>query len=103
MAQDTSVMRGMVWMLVISILLFWFPLGPLLAGLVGGKKAGGVGSGLMAAILPGVAVAVLLLFFSTALTGVPLVGVVIGALGGLYYLAGVGMLLLGAIIGGLLA
>ncbi len=49
-----SITIGMIWMFVISLLLFWLPaIGPLIAGIVGGKVAGGVGSGLLAAILPG--------------------------------------------------
>ena len=103
MAQQGGVVTGMVWMLVISVLLFWFPLGPLLAGLVGGKKSGGVGNALLAVLLPGAMITILLMFFGTALTGVPIVGAAFAFLGGMYYVAGLGALLVGAIIGGLLA
>ncbi len=41
-----SVVAGAVWMFVISLLLFWLPaIGLLVAGIVGGKRAGGVGPG----------------------------------------------------------
>ena len=53
-----SILLGMIWMFVISVLLIWLPgLGPLIAGIVGGKVAGSVGNGLMAALLPGVLLA----------------------------------------------
>lgn len=36
-----SIIMGMIWMFIISLLLIWLPgLGPLIAGIVGGKSAG---------------------------------------------------------------
>lgn len=99
-----NVVGGAIWMMVISVLLFWLPvIGPLLAGLVGGKKAGGVGNGILAALLPGVILAVVLLLASTLMTGLPVVGALMAATGFLFYVLNIGMLLLGAIVGGLLA
>lgn len=106
MADETgSVVAGALWMLVLSILLFWLPFfGPLIAGVVGGKSAGGVGSGILAALLPAVVVGVLLFFFGTALTALPIVGAIFAAVGFFMMVAlAIGPLLLGAIIGGLLA
>lgn len=101
---EGSVLGGAIWMAVISLLLFWLPvIGPLVAGIVGGKKAGGVGGGILAAILPGLLLAGLLFFFSTALTGIPLVGIVFGMGFLVLVLANIGPLLVGALIGGLLA
>ena len=57
MAASTtgSVVKGMVWMLILSVLLFWLPVaGPLVAGFVGGRKSGGVGNAILAALLPGI-------------------------------------------------
>ena len=102
--SNGSVIAGTLWMILISLLLFWLPtIGPLIAGIVGGKKAGGVGAGIMAALLPSIIVAVLLFSFSTALTAMPIVGAVAGM--GIFVLLAIqiGPLLLGAIIGGLLA
>lgn len=99
-----SILAGMIWMAVLSLLLFWLPvIGPLLAGLVGGKKAGGVGAALMAVFLPGIILGGLLFVFSSALTGLPVIGIVAGAGVFILVMTGVGPLLLGAIIGGLLA
>lgn len=99
-----GVVRGAVWMTVIGILLFWLPVfGPLVAGVVGGKKAGGVGKAVLAAFLPGVVIAVLLALFGTMLTGLPLMGMLLAMGAGFVYLAEIGMLLLGAILGGILA
>jgi hypothetical protein len=104
-AQEAgSLFMGMIWMAIISILLFWLPaIGPLIAGIVGGKIAGGVGAGLMAALLPGFILAALLFFAGTLLTGIPIVGA-IAAMGTLVLvLINIIPLLIGALIGGLLA
>ncbi len=99
-----SILAAMAWMGGLSLLLFWLPfLGPLIAGYVGGKKAGSVGSALIAVFLPGLLFGVLFFLLATVLTGIPLLGAVAG-LGGLALALGhVGPLLLGAVVGGLLA
>lgn len=99
-----SLILAMFWMAILSLLLFWLPFfGPLIAGLVGGKTAGGAGRGLFAAILPGLILSVLLFVLITAITVLPLIGVV--AAGGTLLLITLqaAPLLLGAFIGGLLA
>ena len=99
-----SVTSGLLWMIVISLLLFWLPvLGPLVAGVVGGKKAGGVGNALLAALLPAMVFGLFLFFSASAVSGLPLIGVLAGAGGFLYAVSGIGPLLVGAIIGGALA
>lgn len=102
--KNGSVIMGMLWMFVISLLLFWLPgIGPLLAGIVGGKVAGGVGSGFLAALLPGLLLAAALFFAGTLLTGIPLIGA-IAAMGSLVLvLINIIPLLIGVLIGGLLA
>ena len=95
---------GAIWMFIISLLLFWLPFfGPLIAGFVGGKKAGGVGSAINAVFLPAIVLGVLLFVLGTA-SGLPIVGAVTGASAFLVVaIAAVGPLLVGAIIGGALA
>ncbi len=95
---------GAIWMFIISLLLFWLPFfGPLIAGFVGGKKAGGVGSAINAVFLPAIVLGVLLLVLGTA-SGLPIVGAVTGASAFLVVaIAAVGPLLVGAIVGGALA
>jgi hypothetical protein len=101
---ETRIIGGAVWMFVISVLLFWLPVvGPLIAGVVGGKKAGGVGPGIVAALLPAIVTGGVLFFAGTLLTGLPIVGFLAGAGGFVLVVAHVGPLLVGAIIGGLLA
>jgi len=103
-ARNESAVRGLIWMAVISLLLFWLPvLGPLIAGFVGGKKAGSLGAAIMAVLLPAIVLGALLLLFSTALTGMPLIGAVAGIGGFVLALAQVGPLLIGAVVGGLFA
>ena len=98
-----SVVSGIFWMFLISILLFWLPsVGPLIAGVVGGKKAGNVESALAAVFLPGLVLAIVLFVFASALTGAPIIGFVAGAGSFILVLSSVGPLLLGAIIGGIL-
>ena len=96
-----DVISGMLWMIFISLLLFWLPVvGPLVAGFVGGRKAGGVGSAICAVFLPALLIGVFLFTFATALTGLPLVGIVAGAGSLVMTVGGIGPLLVGAIIGG---
>jgi len=90
-------------MFLISILLFWLPIiGPLIAGLVGGRKAGGLGPAMLAVFLPAIICAILFFSFGTVLTGLPLIGSLAGAGGLVLSLVGIGPLLLGAVIGGLI-
>ncbi len=99
-----SIIGAIIWMFIISLLLFWLPvLGPLVAGIVGGKKAGGIGNALLAVFLPGIVFGVLLFFIATSLTGLPIIGAIAGAGGLILALAHIGPLLIGAIIGGIIA
>lgn len=106
MAESTngSILAGMIWMFILSLLLFWLPgLGSLIAGIVGGKQAGGILAGLTAALLPGIVVAIALFFAGTMLTALPVVGAVLAGGGLLLYILYIPPLLIGALIGGLLA
>lgn len=103
-----SIVMGMFWMFIISLLLFWLPgIGSLIAGIVGGKRAGGILAGILAALLPGIIFAVILTFAGAFLPALPLVGAAIGAIIGisslLIYVLYIPPLLIGALIGGLLA
>lgn len=90
-------------MLVLSILLFWLPIiGPLIAGFVGGRKAGGLGNAILAVFLPGILFAVVLFIFASALLAFPLLGFLAGAGGFALASAHIGPLLLGAILGAIL-
>jgi MFS family permease len=103
-ANNGSMIMGMIWMLVLSLLLFWLPaFGSLIAGIVGGKVAGGVGSGILAALLPGILLALALFFGGTMLTAMPVIGAVIAGGGLLLYVFYIPPLLIGALIGGLMA
>ena len=99
-----DVAAGVLWMLVLSLLLFWLPFfGPLIAGFVGGKKSGGVGPAILAVFLPAILLGVIFFILGTA-TGIPLVGVITG--GSVFLVvaaAAVGPLLIGAVIGGAMA
>jgi hypothetical protein len=99
-----SILGAIIWMFIISLLLFWLPVvGPLVAGIVGGKKSGGIGNALLAVFLPAIVFGILLFFVATSLTGLPIIGALAGAGGLILALAHVGPLLIGAIIGGILA
>lgn len=98
-----SVISGMFWMLLISLLLFWLPfVGPLIGGVVGGKKAGNIENALLAVFLPAIIVGTLLFVFSSVLTGAPLIGFVAAAGGFILVITSVGPMLLGAVIGAIL-
>lgn len=99
-----SAVVGMVWMFLISILLFWLPVvGAFLAGLVGGVKSGGLGAAITAVFLPGLIIGGLLAVLATGLTGIPVLGAVAGVGGFILAIAHVGPMLVGAIIGGIIA
>ncbi|MDH4270527.1 MAG: hypothetical protein OEW18_00975 [Candidatus Aminicenantes bacterium] len=101
--QKGSIGTAIFWMLFISLILFWAPvIGPFIAGIVGGKKAGSVGRAIAAVFLPAIIFGVLLFALATSISGLPLIGGIAGAGGAVLALAGVGPLLVGAIIGGLL-
>ena len=100
-AKKGSIGLAMVWMFVISILLFWLPvLGGLIAGFVGGRKAGSVGSAILAVFLPGIIFIVVLILLAASLVGIPLIGIAAPLGGVALSLLHVGPLLVGAIIGG---
>jgi len=102
--DNSGVVGASIQMTIVSILLFWLPLGgSAIAGYVGGKNAGGVTRGLTAAILPGIILAVLIFAASSTIAGLPLIGAIIGA-GAVIAVAAYSMpLIAGAVIGGLLA
>ena len=108
--ERTSLFGVMGWMALISVLLFWLPIGnSLIAGYVGGKKAGSAKRGAKATLLPGVLVAFVALF------GFSIIGPVVGlvsptAIGGgvaltllVLYLVYTFPLLGGAVVGGALS
>lgn len=98
-----SILSGAFWMVLLSVLLFWLPaFGQLIAGYVGGKKAGGVVNGLIAGILPAVIVGGGVLALSASIK-LPVVGAMLGGAATLIILAYSVTLLIGAIIGGALA
>ena len=75
-----SIPGAIIWMIIISILLFWLPVvGPLFAGIVGGRQAGGVGAAIAAVILPAIIFGVLLFALVSTISGIPLIGAVAGA------------------------
>jgi hypothetical protein len=98
-----SIGSATLWMVGFSVLLFWIPpVGPLVAGFVGGRKAGDVGPAIVAAIIPAILVAALLFLVGT-LVSLPVIGALVGA--GLFFVIAFESvpLLIGALIGGALA
>lgn len=93
---------AMIWMVVISLLLFWLPLaGPLLAGFVGGRTAGSASRGLLAAVLPAAVLCFVLVGFGTALVGLPVIGVIASTSLFLLIVVQSVPLLAGALVGGI--
>ncbi len=92
----------MNWMGGLSLLLFWLPVfGPLIAGLVGGYKAGAPGRAVLAVFLPAVLMGLLAAGAAVYLTDFMLWGVVAGIGTVALMLLQIGPLLLGAIGGGI--
>jgi hypothetical protein len=102
--NNNNVIKASLWMLLVSVLLFWLPvIGPLLAGIVGGQKAGNVGSAIIAVFLPAIVLAIGIFILTTVLSGLPLMGLAAGVSGFIWSGINVGPLLLGALIGAVLA
>jgi hypothetical protein len=99
-----SILSAMGWMFLLEILLFWIPfIGSLIAGFVGGRKAGDLGKAVMAVFLPIVVFSIVLGLMAGAVVAIPLVGAFAGLGGFMFAATHVGPLLLGAIAGGLTA
>jgi hypothetical protein len=91
----------MNWMGCLTLLLFWVPvIGPFIAGLVGGVKAGSVKNALLAVFVPAVMTGVMAAVAVTYLADVYW-GVLAGLGGVALSLLNIGPLLLGAVLGGL--
>lgn len=107
-SRRSSLPGAMAWMLGLSVALAWLPfVGGLIAGFVGGRKAGNAGQAVLAAVLPGLVLGLLFLVAAPLLSWIPIVGPIFaGILGmGKWVLASVHLvpLLIGAIVGGVTA
>lgn len=101
--RQTSLFVCALWMLVISLVLFFLPgVNGLIGGGVGGYKAGTVGRGLAAAVLPAILVGAAI-WALLALFNAPVIGFLSGLAVGLWALFSSIALLVGAAIGGLMA
>jgi hypothetical protein len=91
----------MNWMGCLTLLLFWLPvIGPLIAGVVGGVKAGSVKRALLAVFVPGVMIGVMVAVSMTYLADA-FWGVLAGLGGVAISFLNIGPLFLGAVLGGL--
>src|SRR5690606_20293773 len=101
--RDSSILASSLWMIVVSLLLFFVPaVNGLVGGAVGGYKAGSAGRGIMAAVLPSIVVG-LSLWGLLAWYDRPVLGFFGGLAVGLWALISSVALLIGAAIGGVLA
>lgn len=101
--RDSSILVSSLWMIAISLLLFFVPaVNGLVGGAVGGYKAGSAGRGIVAALLPSIVVG-LALWGLLAWFGRPVLGFFGGLAVGLWALISSVALLIGAAIGGVLA
>jgi hypothetical protein len=95
---------GMNWMAGLSLLLFWLPVvGPMIAGAVGGWKAGDLRRALLAVFLPAVGTGILVAVGIGWLTHLAFWGFLAGLGGLVLALLNVGPMLVGAIAGGIAA
>ena len=101
--EDKKVVGPAIWMIIISLLLFWLPgFGPLIAGYVGGRMAGDASHAFKAALLPMILVGIVV-FLAITMVGLPIVGAIAGAVVIIYIAVLEIALIAGAIVGGLLA
>ena len=100
---NNSVVVSSLWMIGISLVLFFLPaINGLIGGVVGGYKAGSVGRAVSAAVLPAVVVG-LALWIIFAMFNAPLLGFIGGVAVGLWALFSSVGLLIGAALGGAVA
>lgn len=98
--RETSLVVSALWMIGISLLLFFLPaINGLIGGAVGGYKAGSAKRGLGAALLPAVIVGVGI-WLMLAVFEAPILGFLAGIAVGLWALISSIGLLIGAAIGG---
>lgn len=101
--RDSSIMASSLWMIVISLVLFFLPaVNGLIGGAVGGYKAGSAGRGVTAAVLPAIVVG-LSMWGLLASFDRPVLGFFGGLAVGLWALISSVSLLIGAAIGGVFA
>jgi hypothetical protein len=100
MANRTSIPAGSVWMVAITLALFFAPgVNGLIGGLVGGYLVGGVKRALLAAILPAV-VAAVALWLLLWILDLPVLGLFAGVAGAIAIVVSEFGLFIGAAIGG---
>ena len=76
--DDDSIAIASLWMVGLAVLLGWIPIvGPAIAGYVGGRKAGSVGRGIIAGIIPAVILGAIV-GIVLALFDLPLIGTLTG-------------------------
>jgi hypothetical protein len=101
--KDSSIVASSLWMIVISMLLFFLPaINGLIGGAVGGYKAGSASRGITAAVSPSIVVG-LLMWGLLALFDAPFIGFLGGLAVSIWALVSSIGLLIGAIIGGVIA
>jgi len=105
LSRRGSIPNAMAWMIGLSALLFWMPIvGGLIAGYVGGHKAGSPARGALAAILPGLLFTAFMMLFGGILVSIPIIGQIFALLAGMGGLVLGTMnlipLVVGALIGG---
>jgi hypothetical protein len=99
-----SLVSAMNWMGGLSLLLFWVPVaGPLVAGLVGGVKAGTVGRAIAAVFLPAILTGAMAAIGVTYLAEWYPWGLLAGLGGVVISLLNIVPLLAGALVGGAVA
>lgn len=78
MVERGSVIKAALYMSVISLLLIWLPIvGPVVAGIAGGKAARTVGKALLASVIPSILVGAALFAILNAFE-LPLIGALSG-------------------------
>lgn len=86
--ENGSVMKAALYMGVISLLLIWLPIiGPVVAGIAGGKAARTVGKALVASVIPSIVLAAGMFALLTAFE-LPVIGAVSGLAVFLFILIG---------------
>lgn len=99
-----TILGSALVMLILALVLSFIPtIGAFSAGLVGGRRARGVGRAVLAALVPSIASGLVAYWIASAFSDIPFLGLIASVGAGAVALVTSSSLIAGALVGGILA